>query len=846
MIEDNRIISCSNVYTFLKNLYLYEELDYIESNGSQYIDTEYFPNSETRVILDIESDTNIGETHVFGSRTSTGSSDYYLMLIDSGLRWRSDYYNSKQTLASAPRSGKIHIDKNKNVTTINNTYTVRSTYTSFHNNKYPLYIFAVNTGNSPSTFLKAKLLSCKIYDGNDLVRDYVPAKSPNGDVGLYDKIYKKFYSDSNNGNFIAGSHIDYLPYNPTEPSFKNKMAKIEYIAKLLNMNVISETVKNRPISFSNLKTIFDKATRCKLPKGYYPVEYIEGTGSQYIDTGYIPTGDTRVKTHFYVTSEHTNSQTFFGARQTGAGSNIFAVWGEISSKVLRWDYNKTATNLNGISYKNNWEIDFNKNDFKANSIQSSLSKATYTVSGKSLYIFALNQGTFNSDQIARMKLYYMKIYDNGNLVRDLIPAVRISDNVSGVYDRITENFYTNIGSGNFIVGPRIHILPNKPYTQLQYVEGTGQQWIDTGVIPNENTVIRIKFMGIEGTGDALVGFMTEPNNDDNKDYRLFNHQDDYLWYWDIQSSRLSGGQWKENTVHNVEAGNNYLKDLDTGQNILSGNKVGAFTTTYTIRLLKASDSAVYMVKSRIYSLEILQGSTSVRHYIPVKMNDGSIGLYDLVNSEFYGSQGPSAFVAGPKKNESKQYIQIQYITFLGQQYIDTGYKAGGKTRVVTDIYLSTQNPETPVCIFGSRDINGNTHSNCFNLFRMTSSSFRYDYRIDLTAFSHKATGRMIIDANKSIMYIDDTPVSSNAEATFTSSRNLLIGAMYSGSSYVDGIDTRRFIGDVYSFKVYDNDVLIRDFIPVKTLENQIGLWDLVEDKFYGNAGTGAFVAGPEI
>lgn len=478
MIEDNRIISCSNVYTSLKNLYLYEELDYIESNGSQYINTEYFPNSETRVILDIESDTNIGETHVFGSRASTGSSDCYLMLIDSGLRWRSDYYNSKQTLSSAPRSGKIHIDKNKNMTTINNTYTVRSTYTSFHNNIYPLYIFAVNTGNSPSTFLKAKLLSCRIYDGNDLVRDYVPAKAPNGDVGLYDKIYKKFYSDSNNGNFIAGSHVNYLPYNPTEPSFKNKMAKIEYVAKLLNMNVINETVKNRPISFSNLKTIFDKATRCELPKGYYPVEYIEGTGTQYIDTGYIPNGNTRVKTHFYVTSEHTNSQTFFGARQTGAGSNVFAVWGEINSKALRWDYNKTATTLDGISYKNNWEIDFNKNNFKANSIQSSLSKATYTVSGKSLYIFALNQATFNSDQIARMKLYYMKIYDNGNLVRDLIPAVRMSDNVSGVYDKITENFYTNIGSGNFVVGPRIHILPNKPYTQLSYVESTGTQLLD--------------------------------------------------------------------------------------------------------------------------------------------------------------------------------------------------------------------------------------------------------------------------------------------------------------------------------------------------------------------------------
>lgn len=842
MIEDSRLISCSNVYTSLKNLYLYEELDYIESDGSQYINTEYFPNSETRVILDIESDTNIGETHVFGSRASTGSSDWYLMLIDSGLRWRSDYYNSQQMLASAPRSGKIHIDKNRNVTTINNTYTVQSTYTSFYNNKYPLYIFAVNTGNSPSTFLKAKLLSCKIYDGNDLVRDYVPAKAPNGDVGLYDKIYKKFYSDSNNGNFIAGSHVNYLLYNPTEPSFKNKMAKIEYVAKLLNMNVTSETVKNRPISFSNLKTIFDKATRCELPKGYYPVEYIEGTGTQYIDTGYIPNGDTRVKTHFYVTSEHTNSQTFFGARQTGAGSNVFAVWGEISNKVLRWDYNKTATNLTEISYKNNWEIDFNKNNFKANSIQSSLSKATYTVSGKSLYIFALNQGTFNSDQIARMKLYYMKIYDNGNLVRDLIPAVRISDNVSGVYDKITENFYTNIGSGNFVVGPRIHILPNKPYTQLQWIEGTGQQWIDTGVIPNENTIIRIKFMGIEGTGDALVGFMTEPNNDDNKDYRLFNYQGDYLWYWDIQSSRLSGGQWKEYTVYNVEAGNNYLKDLDTGQNILSGNKVGAFTTTYTIRLLKASDSAVYMVKARIYSLEILQGSTSVRNYIPVEMNDGNVGLYDLVNSEFYGSQGPSEFVAGPKIGEPEppllKYTKLEYITFNGVEHIDTGVQLKYTSKVDMDVDISSQNPWTPIGMFGA----SNSYNFSFNLFRMSPYQFRYDYDDTRATINHTARGRLHIVADRNYFYINDALMSTSAFSSFVTPCNCVIGSVNIRNS----IDNRKLKGNLYSFKIYTDGNLVRDFIPVKTLDNKIGLWDLVEDKFYGNAGTGSFIAGPEI
>ena len=52
---------------------------------------------------------------------------------------------------------------------------------------------------------------------------------------------------------------------------------------------------------------------------------------------------------------------------------------------------------------------------------------------------------------------------------------------------------------------------------------------------------------------------------------------------------------------------------------------------------------------------------------------------------------------------------------------------------------------------------------------------------------------------------------------------------------------------IYSCKIYDNGVLVRDFVPAKgNTSGSIGLYDFVEGKFYPNAGTGAFSYGSDI
>lgn len=58
--------------------------------------------------------------------------------------------------------------------------------------------------------------------------------------------------------------------------------------------------------------------------------------------------------------------------------------------------------------------------------------------------------------------------------------------------------------------------------------------------------------------------------------------------------------------------------------------------------------------------------------------------------------------------------------------------------------------------------------------------------------------------------------------------------------------TNTMTANIYSFKIYDNGTLIRDMIPVKDLSGVACMYDKVSGQFYYNAGTGDFIAGPDL
>lgn len=183
-------------------------------------------------------------------------------------------------------------------------------------------------------------------------------------------------------------------------------------------------------------------------KLYTPLNYIESTGTQYINSGVPLNSNSRIVVDAAVTRRvgsniiagnytankrfainildtGTDITTFYGASNkptTGLNSNTRA--------ILDMDGQNLTVKLNGITI---WDL---------------VAQAYFTAT-TSCGIFAaiLENGTANYHSI--MKLYAMQIYQGGEIVRDFIPVKRDSDNVVGLLDKITNAFYTNVGSGNF-------------------------------------------------------------------------------------------------------------------------------------------------------------------------------------------------------------------------------------------------------------------------------------------------------------------------------------------------------------------------------------------------------------
>ena len=65
--------------------------------------------------------------------------------------------------------------------------------------------------------------------------------------------------------------------------------------------------------------------------------------------------------------------------------------------------------------------------------------------------FAGRKGDGTTFEFYKGKVYSLKVSKNGILYADYIPCVRKSDGKPGMYDTVTKTFYTNAGTGEFIV-----------------------------------------------------------------------------------------------------------------------------------------------------------------------------------------------------------------------------------------------------------------------------------------------------------------------------------------------------------------------------------------------------------
>lgn len=182
--------------------------------------------------------------------------------------------------------------------------------------------------------------------------------------------------------------------------------------------------------------------------------------------------------------------------------------------------------------------------------------------------------------------------------------------------------------------------------------------------------------------------------------------------------------------------------------------------------------------------------------------------------------------------------QLAYIESTGTQYIDTGFKPNQDTRIVATMQCVTSTNYGR--LFGCGTYNSlNSVMTDYEVGITGTLCIKYGNKASWTTTSiHGDYEKHTYDFNKNNFYLDNELVSSNTYGAFQSTSNLGIFTYINGNNV--GQSTEFFIGRLYSFQIYDNDVLVRDYIPVRVGQEGC-LYDKVSGELFKNAGTGDFV-----
>ena len=186
-----------------------------------------------------------------------------------------------------------------------------------------------------------------------------------------------------------------------------------------------------------------------IPVAYQEVEYIENSSTgPYIDLGIKFTNLT--KSHLKVMPKMTTWDVIYGMNE----------WSDTQDYRLFNYSNQFYFDLPGGSGSGNRIMggSFAPNAVKeievGNFYVKNIWESSNIISGNTVGTFTASWTTrLNGTSKSTNRRYWVKVRENNTLVRDLYACYRKSDNVVGMYDKVSKTFFTNSGSGSFTKGP---------------------------------------------------------------------------------------------------------------------------------------------------------------------------------------------------------------------------------------------------------------------------------------------------------------------------------------------------------------------------------------------------------
>ena len=204
-----------------------------------------------------------------------------------------------------------------------------------------------------------------------------------------------------------------------------------------------------------------------LPSNYQKVEYIESTGTQYINSDYIPTSNTNMELEFeYLGTDSTGSWIPICGERSSTKSTYFNFFISSSGSIISPNYGEydpgTSSEIRDLQLNTKYNLKNVGGDFFVNGQLKSSTTQVLTTGTTPIYIFAIGNKTSVDNRKIHLKLYDFKLYEGNQIVRKFIPCYKKAENPEenkpGLYDLVEGKFYTNqLTTGNdFTIGESVY------------------------------------------------------------------------------------------------------------------------------------------------------------------------------------------------------------------------------------------------------------------------------------------------------------------------------------------------------------------------------------------------------
>lgn len=184
-----------------------------------------------------------------------------------------------------------------------------------------------------------------------------------------------------------------------------------------------------------------------LPDGYTALEYIQSSGSQYIDTGHKLTQESDITIDFRIVGEINRHAGIFGSRQSASQNNL-TLFQKTTPNVFSGDFSEYQKHrFTAASSLERTKIQMNKNGVWVNDIlKKSWSDIADFETPTNGLIFDVGNNNWAKNK-AVMRLYS---YTDGD-AQQLVPCLD-SAGTPCMYDLIGKTTFYNQGTGAFTWG----------------------------------------------------------------------------------------------------------------------------------------------------------------------------------------------------------------------------------------------------------------------------------------------------------------------------------------------------------------------------------------------------------